>query len=286
MPLRKFTAARSVVDIPPSSYLYLHGVTLLGPEDKRSSTPFSMEERGIDGRSLVLAWDHNDLRYYFSVMRSESVALGRGNSLLLAKPDSIRLRGVHESVLNDLRLHGTMLPFAFGTVVHGWKEAQERLLGEEDHAAKALRILGETKLWTLVVSVLDARFAELHVNDTPEKRREADRQRSTYGSSVPGRKIDVRTLERILTRERQLAEEIHRDLEPLADRAKILSMVSLQSGSSADWKPILTASYEIRPSVLRRFQRQVTDLQYQYLLQEPMISLSGDVEKLVLREKD
>ncbi len=285
MSLRNFTAARSVVDVPAASYLYLHAVTRLGPDHKRSSAPFSMEERGIDGRSLVLAWDHGDLRYYLSVMRADAVALGRGDSLLLAKPDSIRLRGVHESILNDLRLHATVLPFAFGTVVYGWKELQDRLAADEEHIAKALRTLGETREWTLVVSVLDARLMELQVHDTTEKRREADRQRDMYTSRSPGGRIDVRTLERILIREHQLAEAIHHDLEPLADHAKVQSIVSLQSGSSADWKPILTASYEIRASVLRRFQRQVTDFQYQYLLQELMISLTGVVEKLVLREK-
>ncbi len=285
MPLRNFTPSRTAVEIPAASYLYLHGVAPLGPHDSRSAVPFSMEEQGIDGRGLVLAWDRDDLRFYLSIMQGDSIALGRDDSLLLPKPDSIRLRGVHESILNDLRLHGTVLPFVFGTVVQGWKEAQERLAAEGERFTKSLRILEGTRRWNLVVSVLDARFVELHVHDTPEKRREADRLRDVYGSRQPGGRVDVRTLERILTREHQLAEEIHQLLEPFADRAKVSSMVSLGSGSSTDWKPILTSSYEIRPSILPRFHRQVTDLQYLYLLQELMISLTGDVENVTLQEK-
>ena len=59
-------------------------------------------------------------------------------------------------------------------------------------------------------------------------------------------------------------------------------MVSLQGGSSGEWKVILKASYEVRPTILPRFRRMVTDLQYQYLLQELMISLTGDVESIKL----
>ena len=82
--------------------------------------------------------------------------------------------------------------------------------------------------------------------------------------------------------QRRLAEAIHRELEPLADHAKVLQMVSLQGGSSGEWKVILKASYEVRPTILPRFRRMVTDLQYQYLLQELMISLTGDVESIKL----
>ena len=282
MPFRNFSVSRSAFEVPPDACLYLHGVSTLGPEEKPAAAPFSMEERGIDGRSLVFAWDSEGLRYYLSQMPQEVVSLGREDNLLLSKQDSIRLRGLHESILNDLRLHGALLPFPVGTVVCGWKGLQRRLQNQREQAVRALQLLGATKWWTVEVSVLDTRFMELQMHDTPEKRREVDRERNSYSTKpVPGR-IDVRTLERILIRQHRLAETIHREIEPIADHARVLQIVSLESGSSGEWKPILKASYEIRPSILMRFVRLLTDLQYQYLLQELMISLRGDIEKVTL----
>jgi hypothetical protein len=125
---------------------------------------------------------------------------------------------------------------------------------------------------------------ELQQSDTPEKRRAMDRHRTSYTSNGPTGRMDLKTLERILTKQRRLAETIHHELEPLSDRAEVRSMVTLQSGTSDEWKTILKATYEIRPSIVNRFYRLVTDIQYQHFLQELMIAMTGDIEKINIGE--
>ncbi len=88
----------------------------------------------------------------------------------------------------------------------------------------------------------------------------------------------MKTLERILNKQKRAAESIHEALQPYAERSDIDMMVSLQSGSSDDWKIILKASYELGTSMLNQFVRTVTDLQYQHFLMELMLSLTGNVE--------
>jgi len=270
--------------VPDDALIYLHAASLIGPEEKPADAPFMLEEKGIDSRHFAFAWDCKGLRYYLSLLPPDVGSVGRGGALLLSKRDGMRLRGVHESVLNDFRLHGILLPFSFGTVVEGWAGFKAEIEKQSTRISEAVRLVAASKWWTVTVSVLDARFMELQQSDTPEKRRAMDRHRTSYTSNGPTGRMDLKTLERILTKQRRLAETIHHELEPLSDRAEVRSMVTLQSGTSDEWKTILKATYEIRPSIVNRFYRLVTDIQYQHFLQELMIAMTGDIEKINIGE--
>jgi len=282
LPTRHFVVSKQPFEIPDDGSFYCHAAAGIPPDDQPSPRPFSLEEKGIDGQRLAFAWDSGNLRYYLSVMRDEQAALGRGGALLLAKQDGIRLRGTHESIVNDLRLHGIVLPFAFGTVVKGWDETQRKLNAIALKARQGLDKLSKTKRWTVVVSAQDNRFADLQQNPTLEKRRELDRHRISYSSVAGTKRIDVRELERVLNKQRRIAEGIHRELSTVSDRTEVQTIVSLQSGSSEGWKPILRALYDVSPTMVSRFYRMVTDVQYEHLLLELMIVLTGDVESISL----
>ncbi len=285
VPSRHFVVSKQTFEVPEGGAFYCHGISCVPHDDQASARPFLLEEKGIDGQRLAFAWDFSSLRFYLSLMREESAALGRGGVLLLPKQDSIRLRGVHESIINDLRLHGNVLPFEFGSVVKGWDEVQRKLAGATPRARHALEKLEKTRHWTLVVSAQDARFADLQQNPTLEKRRELDRHRTSFASAAAaGKHLDVRELERVLNKQRRIAEGIHRELSEVADKTEVQVIVSLQSGSSEGWKQILRATYDISPTMITRFHRMVTDIQYEHLLLELMIALNGDVQSIALAD--
>jgi hypothetical protein len=282
VPLKQPGPPRTPFAVPESAYVYLHAAALSESEKGRGGAPFQLEETGIDGRSFCFAQDIDGVRFYMSIMPADTANIGRGGTLLTSRQDAIRLRGIHEGVLNDLRLHGLLVPFPFGTVVQGWDVLYRRLLASVVKAREALARLGGTQLWNISLFVLDARFADLQKHDTVEKRRELDRHRTSFSTgSFPGR-TDVVVLERVLSRQRRLAESVHKGLLPVVDRGTIHSMVSLEGGLSDDWKCILKSTYDVRPTMLTRFFRMVTDLQYQHILLEPMISLSGDILQATL----
>ena len=285
VPSRHFVLSKQVFEVPAEGAFYIHGVAGVPHDDQPSAKPFLLEEKGIDGERLAFGWDLGTIRFYLSLMRDEIAALGRGGVLLLPKQDSVRLRGVHESIVNDLRLHGNVLPFSFGTVVKGWEEAQRKLSAAAPRARQALEKLEKTKRWTLTVSAQDNRFADLQQNPTLEKRRELDRHRSSFTAAAGmGRHLDVRELERVLNKQRRVAEGIHRELSEVADKTEVQSIVSLQSGSSEGWKQILRATYDISPTMVSRFHRMVTDIQYEHLLLELMIALTGEMPSISLVE--
>ena len=265
-------------DLGDESCIYLHGVSKIDPNDTPSPVPFLLEEKGIDSRNFAFALDYQGLRFYGSPLYRESVNLTKNGVLLLNKQEGIRMRGAHEGLLNDLRLHGILLPFEFGTVFSGKDEFESNISLHFTEIRESLDELLTTRWWNLSVYALDSRTAELVGQSTPGGRRESDRGRIPYSSPVQPKRIDVKTLERILNKQKKAAESIHEALHPYAERSDIDMMVSLQSGSSDDWKIILKVSYELGPSMLNQFVRTVTDLQYQHFLMELMLSLAGNVE--------
>ena len=277
------TAVRKQVPRVPSEleaddFVYLHGACRIDPEDSPSAVPFLLEEKGIDNRDFAFAFDYKGIRFYGSKLSRESTNLTKDGVLLLNKHENIRMRGSHESIVNELRLHGILLPFEFGTVFTGPAEMKEAVGSHLAEISSSLDELLKTRWWNLCVSALDSRTAELVGQSGPGARRESDRGRVPYTSPSQMKRIDVKTLERILGKQKRAAESVHESLQPFAERSDIDMMVSLQSGSSDDWKIILKASYELGPTMIMPFVRTVTDLQYQHFLMELMLSLTGNVE--------
>ena len=115
--------------------------------------------------------------------------------------------------------------------------------------------------------------------------RDRSRDRASYISTPQGKKFDIKVLERILQREKKLAESVHAELSTAAQRSDVETIVGLGSGSSEDWKVILKASYDVPVRDINKFNRIVTDLQYHHLQYDLMLALTGKRDSLTLRRK-
>ncbi len=264
--------------------VYLHAVAQIPLEEKPAHVPFMLEEKGIENKEFAFALDRGGLRFYLSRIAGKSMNVSKTGVLLLNKQESIRVRGTHFGILNDLRAHGVLLPFAFGSVALGKEHLYTRI---DDHIYEIRDALDEvlsTKWWDLNVYVLDFTMAQMLTPEGVATRRE--RERRTMGSRptpTVGR-IDIKALERVLGKQKKIAESIHDHLKDLAVRSDVDMIVGLNSGSSDDWKPILRASYEVPLTGIHRFNRTVTDLQYHHVQYEIMFVLTGDCAEFSFRE--
>jgi hypothetical protein len=139
----------------------------------------------------------------------------------------------------------------------------------------------KTEWWKVGLYVLDGRIAQLFSDESTgaQDRTGRERSRVSFTPILQPKKYDVKLLEKILQKEKKLAESIHEELASVAERSEIQSMVGLGSGSSDEWKLILQSTYLVTSNVaLQRFTRTVTDLQFRHILFEPMISMTGDKE--------
>lgn len=270
-------AVRVQAKLAPEDIVYFHAVAPIPEGEEASPAPFFLEEKGILQRELALAVDRGGLRFYVSRLSAEDLSVSRNDLLLLPKAESLALRGVHTGILNDLRNHGTLLPFEFGTVVRGGKE--EAFARIDNHLKQIRSALEEelaTRWWTLTLCVLDAKIERLVGESQPTFGRSRERERESLSKTPTAKKFDIKVLERMLQKEKKLAEAVHRELENLADRCDVEMMIDLGGGSSEDWKQIFKASYEVPRTMLKRFHRTVADLQYQHMLFDLMLQLEGN----------
>jgi hypothetical protein len=271
---------RTPYEINEEDVIYLHALSMIPEGEESSPKPFMLEEKGLEGE-FAYALDRAGLRFYLSTLRSIALNVGKTGVLLLGKSESIRLRGAHAGILNDLRVHGQLLPCEFGTVAMGRDNLFAMIDRHQDSLRDAMAKQAVTRWWNLSVFALDWRVAEVMASESPSARREREKGRESYTVGAHSAKLDIKALEKILNKEKKLAESIHDELQPLADRADIDMIVNLGSGSSEDWKPILRASYELPPSRHQWFCRTVTDLQYRHFLFELMLQLDGDREAFI-----
>lgn len=278
-PFEKPQHVRIPYQFDEEDFVYLHGVSIVPLGESSEPRPFMLEEKGIEGREFAFALDHGGLRFFLSRIASRTANVNRSGVLLLNRQESLRLRGVHESILNDLRAHGVVLPFEFGTVARGKDELMARLDEHLFDLHDAVDDLLATTEWTLTVNVLDARFAQIIGGETSPTGRERERERrSTLQAPTSSSKLDIKMLERILGREKKLAEAIHDELKKIADRSDVTMIVGFSSGTTDEWKPILKAAYEVPPSRVHQLNRAIRELQYRHFLFELMLALRGDRE--------
>ncbi len=282
-PAKQTTRAR--YNFSDDDYVYVHAVGRIPDGENSVADPFMLEEKGIDGHEFAFAFDYTGMRFYLSKINPEEMSVSKAMVLLLNKQESIQVQGVHESILNDLRGHGVLLPFDFGTVARG-KDYFVGLLDKNlDDLQDALDEVEKTTWWTVTASVLDSTIARIVGTEVQSIGRDRTRDRASYTSSPQGKKFDIKVLERILQREKKLAESIHEALSAVADRSDVDTMIGLGSGSSEDWKVILKGSYDVPKRNIGKFNRTVTDLQYHHLQFDLMLALAGDKESFTLRRK-
>jgi len=253
--------------------VYLHGVSIVPVDEKSEPRPFMLEEKGLDAREFAFALDRGGLRFFLSRLDRRSISVSKTGLMLSGKQESLRLQGVHEGVLNDLRAHGVVLPFEFGTIA---RTREELMMLIDEHLYDlhdAVDALMATSWWKLTASMLDAKLAGIIGSEPGAGERE---RRLSSRQSAPAAKIDIKMLEKILGRQKRLAESVNEELKKVADRAEVDMMVGFSSGTSDDWKPILRAKYLVPPSRVHKLHRAINDIQYRHMLFELMLTLTGD----------
>jgi hypothetical protein len=276
-PAPKVSHPRVHFEFGEDDHVYIHGIAMISPDEPQSSKPFMLEEKGIDDRDFAFALDHRGLRFYLSKIHTRSSNVSKAGILLMNKQESIMMRGRHESILNELRAHGAMLPVEFGTVARGKEELLQKIDSHLSDLHLAVEDIARTTWWDVSVFALDTRAVKgLAPESSPRQGRE--RSRPSYSSSTTAGRSDVKTLDRILSKQKKIAEELHEELSAKAERSDVDMMISLGGGTSEDWKLILKASYEVTPSQLPAFNRVVTDIQYRHFPFDLMLAVAGERE--------
>ncbi|MBK7257460.1 MAG: GvpL/GvpF family gas vesicle protein [Ignavibacteriae bacterium] len=247
---------------------------LISLQDTPSPHAFGVGVDGVERGSEIFAFDHAGMRFFLSTLKNQEASVSRTGMLLLGKQESIRHRNVHESLVNTLRLRSLVLPAEPGTVVFGRNDLLRRVDLRRDALFEILVGLSTLSTWRVHAFVLDAHVQRMLPAETsPSRGGRHDSERARVSAAT--RKTDIKTLERLLNREKKLAESILQRLAGASDTHTVESMVGLGSGSSEDWKPILKAAFEVPAGRFTRFAQVVVECQEANAMFEPMLTVVG-----------
>jgi hypothetical protein len=256
---------------------YVHAVSLIPLSDSPSPEPFIIDARGLDHRARMFVFDHAGMRFFMSELNADVFSVSKNGMLLLNKTDSIRMRGVHEQIVNRLRLHGLVLPAEFGTAVLGKEDLSQRVEFRLHALLELVLNLGKTTSWHCSVSVLDEKVqSRMGAEPTPHRAGRHESERGRHAE--PAKRTDVKGLERLLTREKKIAESMLNALAAVAETHTIEHIVNLGSGRTEDWKSILAATFTLPPAWQQRFFQAVVELESEHGMIEPMVRIAGTTE--------
>lgn len=246
-----------------------------------SAEAFIVDDQGLEEGTSVFAMDHAGMRFYLCPVKSPEASVSKAGMLLLGKQDGLRHRGIHERLVNRLRLQGTILPAESGTIVRGREDLIRRVDFRLHALLEILLGLGKVTIWRLSAYVLDQRIQ--HVLPAESSSGRPTRQEPERGrSSASPKRIDIKTLEKILLREKKLAEAILHDLRGVAESHEVEYRIGLGGGSSDEWKPILKASFVMSHARMPELHKAIVRSQQTHAMFEPMLVLAGGTESFSL----
>ncbi|HSQ74741.1 MAG TPA: GvpL/GvpF family gas vesicle protein [Bacteroidota bacterium] len=260
---------------------YVLAASLIPLNDSPSSRPFHVGGPGFDEGTELFAVDHSGMRFYLSLLNNQDASVSTNGILLLNKRDVLRHRGDHERLINKLRVRSMILPAESGTVIKGKDDLVRRIDFRLHTLLEILLGLPAITTWHLHVSVLDSRVHQTLPSEAAAPR--AGRQEREGGRGTGSHKhTDIKALDRLLTREKKLAETILQSIAAAAERHDVEYLIGLAGGSSDGWKLILKATFQVPPARYTHFAETVAACQEMHALIDPMFVLSGGTESFSL----
>jgi hypothetical protein len=231
-------------ETPPVELSNDHRVYLycVGADGSNTDAIIRCRNAGVD--QSLLECTRRGLKVIFAIVSHDRFPMTTTGTLLLGKEESLKLRSLHEATVNALQVAESVVPFVCGTLVTGKHELLALIDSCADEWKKRLHHEGTSQQLMLRLYASDEVIGK------------------TLGKQGKGR-MNVKLLERILKRERALADTVHSALSAIAVSASIESVVGMSGGFSHDWKLILESSYTIASerrgelfAAVRRLERE------------------------------
>ncbi|MBI5475672.1 MAG: GvpL/GvpF family gas vesicle protein [Ignavibacteriales bacterium] len=248
------------MELKESEWFYLLGFCYAPDSTGHGIPSKKISLKGIDGVNNIILLDYGDVRFF--IHQLQEMKYGRDNigKLTVSPKIAYLLKYEHEKTLNILRSEEVIVPFPFWTIMQGKDTINNRI---EDKYVDILRSLIEVHdavEWDVEVFAYDQHIIELPVVADAAKDRIVTRE-SRHPVSK-GR--DVKVLDKLLFKEKSLAQEIHSQLLLHAAKSKIDFMIRLDNAFMDDWKSILSVRYNVGKDKRKNFYRSIRSIQQEY----------------------
>jgi hypothetical protein len=257
------------MDIPlaEGDWLYLYAFCY-APETSGKGVPAKkLSIKGFDRKNDIFILDYGDIRFYVSKLTADDFIADKGGRPTLDAQKSVWFKFDHEKILNLLRTTDVVVPVTPWSIFRGLGDVTRMI---EDRYVDLLRTLidaHDATEWEVEVFGFDDHIIKLPAITQEGKVRTTERETR----HAPSKARDIKHVERLIFREKTIAQEIHSNLLFYAQRGKLDHMIRLDGAFMNDWKSILVCRYTVQKDKRRKFCEGINSIYEMYKDYELMV---------------
>ena len=276
-PKEPFPTEPADIELLSSDWLYLYGFSY-SPESSGKGIPTrKLLINGIEQSNSIFLIDYGDLRFFVSKLKSDEYPHDKSGKPTLTSQKASQYMLEHERVINTLRSEEVIVPFPCWTIVKGLENLLKAIESKYVDALRALIDMHDMTDWNVDVMVRDDHLKQLpSISDASKERAVSRAPRHSVGKPV-----DVRKMERVIFKEKTLAQEIHNELLIHAQKNRVDYMVRLDSAIMDDWKSILSARYTVGKEKRKVFCQNIAELQRKYEEYQLLLTVTTPSKKFI-----
>jgi hypothetical protein len=248
------------IELKESDWFYLLGFCYAPDSSGHGIPTKKIVLNGVDGINKIILLDYGDVRFFIHQLQSGKYSKDNAGKLTIPPKSAIQLKYEHEKTLNILRSEEVLVAFPFWTVIQGKETINKQIEDRYVDILRALIDVHDAVDWDVELYAYDQHLIELPVIADAVKDRTTTRE-SRHPVSK-GR--DVKLLDKLLFKEKSLAQEVHSQLLLHANKSKIDFMIRLDNAFMDDWKSILSARYTVGKDKRKNFYRSIRSIQQEY----------------------
>ena len=247
-------------EIKSDDWFYLYGFCYAPDSTGKGIPSKQLLMKGIDGKNNIFILDYGDVRLFLQRLITEIDAGYISSKPPVSAEDLFTFKLGHEKILNTLRADEWIVPLSFWTVIQGKEQIIKQV---EDRYVEMLRTLidiHDAVEWDVEVFAYDQYLIE-H-SSVATQAHDTIKERTARQPKLRGK--DIKVLERLMIREKNIAQEIHSQLLLHSSKTKIDFMVRLDNAYMDDWKSILSVRYTVGKDKRKNFCQTIRSLQNEY----------------------
>ncbi len=246
--------------ITDEDWLYLYGYCYAPETSGKGHPTRKLDVRAFDRKNDIFLLDYGDIRFFVSKLTASDYIADKGGRPTLDPQKSVWFKYDHEKIINHLRTAEVLVPVNPWSIFRGLGEVTRTI---EDRYVDLLRTLidaHDATEWEVEVFGYDDHIIKLPAITQAGKVRTTERE-----SRHPASKVrDVKFVERLIFREKTIAQEIHSNLLFFAQRGKLDHMIRLDSAFMNDWKSIMVCRYTVQKDKRRKFCEAISSINETY----------------------
>ncbi|MBI5020011.1 MAG: GvpL/GvpF family gas vesicle protein [Ignavibacteriales bacterium] len=248
------------IEFKDSDWFYLLGFCYAPDSTGHGIPTKKLELKGVDGTNNIILLDYGDVRFFIHQLQPSAYPKDNAGRLSLSTKSSVQLKYEYEKTLNILRSEEVLVAFPFWTVIQNKDTITKQIEDKYVDILRSLIDVHDAVDWDVEVFAFDQHLIELPMIAASGKDRTSTRE-SRHPVSK-GR--DVKMLEKLLFKEKSLAQEIHSQLLLHATKSKIDFMIRLDNAFMDDWKSILSSRYTVGKDKRKNFFKSIRSIQHEY----------------------